>query len=117
MKPGSVTRAFIRARRRARLHYEDMCRHYGRRPNSAYFRDLRFHDLRHEGTSQLASVFQIHELAKVNGNVDTRMLLRYYHPHGRELAQKLARSPLGRRQLEEMRRERDTASEARPLAP
>ncbi|MCW3151886.1 tyrosine-type recombinase/integrase [Achromobacter spanius] len=116
MQPGSATRAFIRARRRARLHYEDMCRQYGRRPNGAYFRDLRFHDLRHEGTSQLATVFQIHELAKVNGNVDTRMLLRYYHPHGRELALKLARSPLGRRQLEEMRLERDVASEARPLA-
>ena len=72
---------------------------------TTYFRDLRFHDLRHEGTSQLATVFQIHELAKVNGT-RYRMLLRYYHPHGRELAQKLARSPLGKRQLEQLRRER-----------
>jgi len=116
MQPGSVTRAFIRARRRARLRYESMCRQYGRRPNTAYFRDLRFHDLRHEGTSQMASVFAIHELAKVNGNVDTRMLLRYYHPHGRELAQKLTRSPLGRRQLEEMRREREGELDALALA-
>ena len=113
---GSVTRAFIRARRRARLRYEALCRHHGRRPNTAYFRDLRFHDLRHEGTSQLATVFQIHELAKVNGNVDTRMLLRYYHPHGRELAQKLARSPLGKRQLEQLRRERLEGLDALPLA-
>lgn len=46
MQPGSsVTRAFIRARRRARQRYEGMCRHYGRRPSAAYFRDLRFHDL------------------------------------------------------------------------
>ncbi|CUR64708.1 tyrosine-type recombinase/integrase [Achromobacter xylosoxidans] len=90
MQPGSVTRAFIRARRRARSRYE--------------------------GTSQLATVFQIHELAKVNGNVDTRMLLRYYHPHGRELAQKLARSQLGRRQLEEMRREREVELDTLPLA-
>lgn len=44
------------------------------------------------------------------------MLLRYYHPHGRELAQKLARSPLGRRQLEEVRREREADLEALPLA-
>ena len=116
MRPGSVTRAFIRARRRARLRYEALCRHHGRRPNTAYFRDLRFHDLRHEGTSQLATVFQIHELAKVNGNVDTRMLLRYYHPHGRELAQKLARSPLGKRQLEQLRRERLEGLDALPLA-
>ena len=114
MQPGSVTRAFIRARRRARQLYEGLCKRYGRRPNGAYFRDLRFHDLRHEGTSQLATVFQIHELAKVNGNVDTRMLLRYYHPHGRELAQKLARSTLGKRQREEIRRERE--DEALPLA-
>lgn len=106
MLPGSATRAFIRARRRARAQYEALCRKYGRRPNPAYFVDLRFHDLRHEGTSQLASVFQVHELAKVNGNVDTRMLLRYYHPRGRELAQKLARSPLGRRQLLQLKQER-----------
>lgn len=112
MKPGSITRAFIRARRRARQRYEGVCRRHGRRPSAAYFNDLRFHDLRHEGTSQLATVFQIHELAKVNGNVDTRMLLRYYHPNGRELAKKLARSSLGKRQLEEIRRQR----EALPLA-
>ena len=103
MQPGSATRAFIRARRRARAQYEALCRKFGRRPSSAYFHDLRFHDLRHEGTSQLATVFQVHELAKVNGNVDTRMLLRYYHPRGRELAQKLARSPLGKRQLAQIR--------------
>lgn len=116
MQPGSVTRAFIRARRRARQHYEGMCRQLGRRPNAAYFRDLRFHDLRHEGTSELATVFEMHELAKVNGNVDTRMLLRYYHPHGRELAQKLARSALGKRQLDEMRRERQADFDDLPLA-
>ena len=110
------SRAPSSARRRARLRYEALCRHHGRRPNTAYFRDLRFHDLRHEGTSQLATVFQIHELAKVNGNVDTRMLLRYYHPHGRELAQKLARSPLGKRQLEQLRRERLEGLDALPLA-
>lgn len=116
MKPGSITRAFIRARRRARVRYEGVCQRYGRRPNAAYFNDLRFHDLRHEGTSQLATVFEIHELAKVNGNVDTRMLLRYYHPHGRELAQKLARSALGRRQHEAMRRQRAAGLDALPFA-
>jgi integrase len=106
MQPGSVTRAFIRARRRARHEYEALCKRHGRRPNAAYFNDLRFHDARHEGTSRLASVFEIHELAKVNGNVDTRMLLRYYHPLGRELAQKLARSALGKRQLQHIRESR-----------
>ncbi|WP_334168257.1 tyrosine-type recombinase/integrase [Achromobacter mucicolens] len=116
MLPGSATRAFIRARRRARAEYEALCRKHGRRPNNAYFVDLRFHDLRHEGTSQLATVFQVHELAKVNGNVDTRMLLRYYHPRGRELAQKLTRSPLGRRQLLQLKVERQAASVAAAVA-
>jgi len=105
IQPGSVTRAFIRARQRARTKYEELCKKHCRKPNNAYFRDLRFHDTRHEGTSQMATVFQIHELAKVNGNVDTRMLLRYYHPDGRELARKLTRSPLGRKQLLQLRQE------------
>jgi integrase len=103
VSPEAVTRAFIRAREKARRQYEDLCRHYGRRPHPAYFRDLRFHDLRHEGTSRLASVFQAHELAKVTGHRTTRMLLRYYHPHGRDLARKLARSALGKRQMDQLR--------------
>ncbi|PWF25070.1 integrase [Corticimicrobacter populi] len=98
MRPGSVTRAFIRARDRARRQYEVLCKTLGRRPQPHYFADLRFHDLRHEGTSRLATVFGSHELAKITGHHDTRMLLRYYHPRGWELARKLARSPLGRRQ-------------------
>lgn len=99
MTAGAVTRAFIRARRRARREYEDLCRRYGRRPHPAYFNNLRLHDLRHEAASSLAPVFEMHELAKVGGWKDTRMLLRYYHPDGRELAQKISRSALGRRQL------------------
>ena len=103
MTPGAVTRAFIRARKRARRGYEAVCRKYGRRPLPMYFQDLRFHDLRHEATSRLAPVFDLGEMAKVSGHRDTRMLLRYYHPRGWELARKLARSPLGRRQLEQLR--------------
>lgn len=103
MSPGAVTRAFIRARERAKRGYVALCQTLARRPNHAYFQDLRFHDLRHEATSQLAPIFELHEMAKVNGQKDTRMLLRYYHPRGRDLAQKLARSPLGRRQLAEIR--------------
>ncbi|WP_241074438.1 tyrosine-type recombinase/integrase [Achromobacter insuavis] len=103
MKAGSITQAFIRARLRARRRYEALCQKHGRRPNPAYFRDLRFHDTRHEGTSQLATVLAMHELAKANGNRDTRMLLRYFHPDPAQLARKLARSPLGRRQLQRIR--------------
>ncbi|MFO6421650.1 tyrosine-type recombinase/integrase [Hylemonella sp. W303a] len=103
MTPGAVTRAFIRARKRARKGYEVVCRKHGRRPLPMYFQDLRFHDLRHEATSRLAPVFDLGEMAKVSGHRDTRMLLRYYHPRGWELARKLARSPLGRRQLEQLK--------------
>lgn len=112
ISPEAITRAFIRARLKARRQYEDLCRKYGRKPRDEYFMDLRFHDLRHESTSVLATVFEMHELAKVTGHKDTRMLLRYYHPHGRELAQKLTRSALGKRQLEKLRLERSMATEA-----
>ena len=107
--PSAVTRAFIRARRLARKNYEALCRRYGRRPNPAFFVDLRFHDLRHEATSTLAPIFQMHELAKISGHKDTRMLLRYYHPDGRELVAKIARSALGRRQAARIRNDRPAA--------
>tara|TARA_R110000851_G_scaffold333531_2_gene514920 strand:- start:868 stop:1878 length:1011 start_codon:yes stop_codon:yes gene_type:complete len=106
ISPEAITRSFIRARRKARRQYEELCRKYQRKPREEYFTDLRFHDLRHESTSVLATVFEMHELAKVTGHKDTRMLLRYYHPHGRELAKKLTRSNLGKRQLEKLRQER-----------
>jgi len=101
--PGAVTRAFARARERARKQYEALCKQYDRRPVSAYFRDLRLHDLRHEATSILADVYPAHELAKVTGHRDGRMLARYFHPRGRDLAQKLVRSKLGRWQTEQLK--------------
>ena len=52
--------------------------------------DLTFHDLRHEATSRLADVFQMHELMKITGHKDSRMLARYYHPKISDLAKKLA---------------------------
>lgn len=103
MSPGAVTRAFIRARRRARRNYEALCAKHDRRPHPLYFQDLRLHDLRHEATSTLAPIFEMHELAKISGHKDTRMLLRYYHPDGRELAKKIAKSPHGRAQVAKIR--------------
>lgn len=101
--PGAVSKAFGRARERARKAYAALCRQYGRRPVTAYFHDLRFHDLRHEATSRLAEVFEIQKLSKITGHRDTRMTLRYYHPRGRDLAQELTRSKLGRWQSEQLR--------------
>ncbi len=58
MQPSSVTRAFIRARKRARQRYEGLCQQHGRRPNAEYFRNLRFHDFRHEAVSRLARILR-----------------------------------------------------------
>lgn len=44
---------------------------------SLFLTDLRFHDVRHEATSRLAEAFPLHELTRVTGNQDTRMLMRY----------------------------------------
>lgn len=101
--PGAMTRAFSRARERARRQYETLCKQHGRRPVQAYFVDLRLHDLRHEATTLLSDVYPAHGLAKVTGHRDTRMLMRYYNPRGRDLAQTLMRSKLGRWQSEQLR--------------
>lgn len=71
LKPDSVSQAFDRACQRAGLS------------------GLHFHDLRHEATSRLADLLQAHELAKVTGHKDMRMVLRYYHPRASDLAKKL----------------------------
>lgn len=86
----AVTRAFERAVERARAAYEDECKKTKIRPEPKYLVDLRFHDLRHEATSRLASIFPMHELTKITGHKDPRMLMRYYHPRAKDLAKRLA---------------------------
>ena len=87
--PDGITQAFERALQRARAAYEAECSENERAADAMFLRDLRFHDLRHEATSRLASRFQLHELAKITGHRDTRMLLRYYHPDAADLAKRL----------------------------
>jgi integrase len=49
-------------------------------------KDLRFHDLRHEGTSRLFEAgYQIHEVAIVTGHRDWSSLKRYTQIHARDL--------------------------------
>jgi integrase len=55
----------------------------------ANLEDFHFHDLRHEATTRLAEKFDMHELMKVTGHKDVRMLARYYHPRAEDLAKKL----------------------------
>ncbi|NVH98170.1 site-specific integrase [Burkholderia pseudomallei] len=90
IRSDAVTRAFERAVARARKLYLEECREVGRRPDGRFLTDLRFHDLRHEATSRLASIFPMHELTKITGHKDPRMLMRYYHPRAEELAKRLA---------------------------
>lgn len=86
----AVTRAVERAVTRARQIYVDECRAAKLKPDGKFLTDLRFHDLRHEATSRLASIFPMHELTKITGHKDPRMLMRYYHPRGEDLAKKLS---------------------------
>jgi integrase len=51
--------------------------------------DLNFHDLRHEATSRLAEKLPMHELMKMTGHKDPKMLARYYHPRAEDTAKKL----------------------------
>ena len=71
LRPASASQAFARAAQRAGIA------------------DVHLHDLRHEATSRLAERLQAHELAKVTGHRDMRMLMRYYHPRAADLAKQL----------------------------
>ncbi|MCX8086910.1 MAG: site-specific integrase [Rhodocyclaceae bacterium] len=51
--------------------------------------DLKFHDLRHEAASRLATKLSAHELCKMLGWKTMQMALRYYHPRAEDLARKL----------------------------
>ncbi|AOJ61252.1 DNA recombinase [Burkholderia ubonensis] len=89
LRADAVTRAFERAVARARRIYEEDCASNGVPPDPKFLVDLSFHDLRHEATSRLAEKFPLHELAKITGHRDTKMLMRYYHPKAEDLAKKL----------------------------
>ncbi len=90
IRSDAVTRAFERAVTRARKLYVEEGNATGQRPDGRFLTDLRFHDLRHEATTRLASIFPMHELTKITGHKDPRMLMRYYHPRAEDLAKRLA---------------------------
>jgi integrase len=89
IRSDAVTRAFERAVARARKFYVEDCKEARQKPDARYLSDLRFHDLRHEATSRLAEIFPLHELTKITGHKDPRMLMRYYHPRAEDLAKRL----------------------------
>jgi integrase len=89
--PSSVSTAFRRARRELEVE------------------DLRFHDLRHEGTSRLFEAgFTIEQVALVTGHKDWKMLKRYTNLKPEDLHRTAAR--LQKRDLETSRDE-DEAQE------
>jgi len=88
VRADALTRAFQRSVERARARYVKRCAEETKPPNADFLVGIRFHDLRHEATSRLAGLFQMHELAKITGHKDPRMLLRYYHPRAEDLARR-----------------------------
>lgn len=83
----ALTQSFRRAVKRAiRIYKKEV------EPDmqvEGFLEDFTYHDLRHEATTRLAEKLQMHELMKVTGHSDSRMLARYYHPKAENLALKL----------------------------
>lgn len=85
MHADAITRAFDRGVKRARERYEQA----NLQCDDIFLRDLRFHDLWYKAISRLAEIFPMHELTKITGHKDPRMLMSYYHPKAEDLALKL----------------------------
>ena len=85
----AIKQSFSRAVSRGRRNYLADCTKADIEPLEDFLEDLTFHDLRHVATEKLAERLQMHELMRVTGHKDTRMLARYYHPRAEDLAKKL----------------------------
>ena len=82
----AIKQSFKRALKRACEHVDDFSPGKKKPCNCLGIVDFRFHDLRHEGTSRLAEIFDTHNLAKITGHKTLQMLMRYNHPTGEDLA-------------------------------
>ncbi len=90
MRPDSITQAFERACKAARKKYEAECEERGEKPEPRLFRDLRFHDLRHEATSRLFEKgLNPMEVSAITGHKTLQMLKRYTHLRAEDLAKRL----------------------------
>lgn len=91
--PGSsvtLQHAFKAAVARARKEYEAECQAGGVEPAPDVLVDVRWHDLRHEGTSRLFEKgLNPMEAASVTGHKTLAMLKRYTHLKAEDLARKL----------------------------
>jgi integrase len=90
LTPHAIAIAFQRAVRRARKHYVDECKKHSRDPSPSFLVNLRFHDLRHEGTSRLVERgLSTVEVSAITGHKTLQMLKRYTHLKAEDLAKKL----------------------------
>lgn len=86
----ALKKGFKRALERAQRLYLADCVQTGVTPKPDFLRNFRWHDVRHEATSRMATKLpNIIELGAVTGHLDVRMLQRYYHPDPAELARNL----------------------------
>ncbi|GAC1605669.1 MAG: tyrosine-type recombinase/integrase [Aquirhabdus sp.] len=93
LSKNSVTSAWGAAKKRARDQYVADCNEKNVTPQSGYITNLRWHDLRHEGTSRLFEYgLDLMEVASVTGHKTLAMLRNYTHLKAQNLAQKLDRA-------------------------
>ncbi len=85
----AAKQSWARAVARAQRNYVADCKTNKQDPVAGFLGEFTFHDLRHEATSRLAEKLALHELMKVTGHKDSRMLARYFHPRAEDLARKL----------------------------
>lgn len=82
--------SYVRSVERARKLYINECAKNGLPPDPSFMNGLRFHDLRHEGTSRLFELgLNIMEVASITGHKSLQMLQRYTHLKAENLAKKL----------------------------
>ena len=91
VRPHSMSTAFRRALRRARIAYERECEALGKEPDPKFLVGLRLHDLRREATSRFieSGSFEREEVKSITGHKSDSMLGVYKQLKARELAKKL----------------------------
>jgi integrase len=90
MTADGLTRAFIRARERARARYLTECKANGTDPVSGWLQGIRIHDLRHEATTRFFERgLNVVEVASITGHKTLQMLRRYTHLRAEDLAKRL----------------------------
>ncbi|OYV37208.1 MAG: integrase [Thiomonas sp. 20-64-5] len=86
----SFEKAWVRCKARALAAYQADCTAQGTQPDPAFLSNLRFHDLRHEGTSRLFEKGLLTmEVSSMTGHKSLSMLKRYTHIEAEKLAKKL----------------------------